>query len=155
MHAAPVRTILVVEDAEDVREYFATSLRDAGYRVIDAESVQDALRVLRAGKAVDAILADYNLADGTGSELIHQAGNEGFFDAGRQPALICTAYRYVELPPHASMLHKPIHPGDLLRAMETAFATAPSATPAAKSASVEPHLATRSAAARRPGKAKP
>jgi len=42
------RTILVVEDAADVREYFATSLRDAGYRVVDAESVQQALGLLRA-----------------------------------------------------------------------------------------------------------
>jgi CheY-like chemotaxis protein len=115
------RTILVVEDAADVREYFATSLRDAGYRVVDAESVQQALGLLRAGRGVDAILADYNLGDGTGAELIHQAGNEGLFDAARKPAVICTAYRYVELPPHAVMLHKPIDPTELLRAMDAAF----------------------------------
>jgi len=116
-----VRTILVVEDAADVRDYFAASLRDAGYRVLDAATVQDALGMLRAGKCVDAILADYNLPDGTGAELIHQAGNEGLFDARRHPAVICTAYQYVELPPHVAMLRKPIEPADLLHALAAAF----------------------------------
>jgi len=121
--SAVARTILVVEDAADVREYFAACLRDSGYRVLDAESVQDGLAMLRAGKSVDAILADYNLVDGTGAELIHQARNEGLFDAAQQPALICTAYRYVELPPHVVILHKPIDPGGLLRAIRAAFAS--------------------------------
>lgn len=118
---ATVKTILVVEDAEDVREFFAATLRDAGFHVLDTESVQEALGLLRAGKTVDAILADYNLADGTGSELIHQARNERLFDAERQAAVICTAYRYVELPPRVIMLHKPVDPAGLLCAMATAF----------------------------------
>ena len=125
MRAAAKKTILVVEDAPDVRECFVASLREAGYRVIDAESVEDALCVLRTGQAVDAILVDYNLGDGSGAELIHQARNEGLFEPESQPALICTAYRYVELPPHTRMLHKPIHPADLLRAMKMAFASRP------------------------------
>ncbi len=124
MPSAQARTILVVEDAVDVREFLAVSLRDGGYQVLDADSVQQALALLRAGKSVDAILADYNLLDGTGAELIHQAGNEGLFEADRQPAVICTAYRYVELPPHVVMLHKPIDPEDLLRAIEAAFDSA-------------------------------
>jgi CheY-like chemotaxis protein len=115
------KTILVVEDAPDVRDYFAASLRDAGYRVLDAESVHQALALLRGRRGVDAILADYNLGDGTGAELIHQAGNEGLFDPVRQPAVICTAYQYVELPPHAVMLHKPVDPAELLRAIHAAF----------------------------------
>jgi CheY-like chemotaxis protein len=121
--SAVARTILVVEDAADVREYFAASLRDAGYRVLDVESVHEGLAMLRAGKSIDAILADYNLVDGTGAELIHQAGNEGLFDPAQRPAVICTAYKYVELPPHVLILHKPIDPEELLRAIEAAFAS--------------------------------
>jgi CheY-like chemotaxis protein len=124
MPTAEARTVLVVEDAVDVREWFSAALRDAGYNVLDAESVKDALGLLRAGKEVGAILADYNLSDGTGAELIHQAGNEGLFAADRQPAVICTAYQYVELPPHVVMLHKPIDPEGLLRAMQAAFDSA-------------------------------
>jgi CheY-like chemotaxis protein len=109
-----VRTVLVVEDASDVREFFKVVLQDAGYRVECAESVEEALRLLRAGPGVDVVLADYNLADGTGAELIHQASNEGHLDVQATATLICTAYRYVELPPHVNILHKPVDPDELL-----------------------------------------
>jgi CheY-like chemotaxis protein len=110
---------LVVEDATDVREFFAEVLKDGGYRVQTAESVADALRLLRAGRGVDVIVADYNLGDGTGAELIHQARNEGHLTA--TATLICTAYRYVELPPHVGMVQKPIDAVQLLQVVATAL----------------------------------
>jgi CheY-like chemotaxis protein len=115
------RTVLVVEDARDVREFFTEVLQDAGYRVECAESVQEALCVLRTGRGVDVIFADYNLADGTGAELIHQASNEGHLDVRVTATLICTAYRYVELPPHVSMVHKPLDAAQLLRVVARAL----------------------------------
>ena len=117
---APSR-VLVVEDARDVRELFAAVLQDAGYHVACAESVQEALRVLRASGRVDVIVADYNLADGTGAELIHQASNEGHLDVEVTATIICTAYRYVELPPHVSMVHKPLDAAQLLRVVARAL----------------------------------
>jgi len=119
--SSPTRTVLVVEDARDVRELFSVVLQDAGYRVESAESVQEALHVLRKGRGVDVIIADYNLADGTGAELIHQASNEGHLDVRVTATLICTAYRYVELPPHVSMLRKPVDGTQLLLAVERAL----------------------------------
>jgi CheY-like chemotaxis protein len=113
------RTVLVVEDARDVRELFARILQDGGYRVECADSVREGLRLLRAGQ-VDVLVADYNLGDGTGPELIHQASNEGHLDMNVTAALICTAYRYVELPPHVTLLHKPIDPSGLLLAVARA-----------------------------------
>jgi CheY-like chemotaxis protein len=118
------RTILVVEDAPDVRDYFASTLRDAGHEVVEAGSVHDALLALRAGKPIDAILADYNLGDGSGAELIHQARNERGPLLDALPAVICTAYVYVELPPNVVMLRKPVDPDTLLSALATAFGTA-------------------------------
>jgi CheY-like chemotaxis protein len=106
--------VLIVEDAVDVREFFAEALADAGYRVLCAESVQEALALLRAGNEVDLVIADYNLGDGTGAELIHQATNEGHLDVKTTPALICTAYQYVELPPHVALVHKPIGSTELV-----------------------------------------
>jgi two-component system response regulator PilR (NtrC family) len=113
--------VLVVEDARDVRELFVIVLQDAGYRVESAESVEEALGVLRKGRGVDVVLADYKLADGTGAELIHQASNEGHLDVRVTATLICTAYRYVELPPHVSMLRKPVDGPQLLLAVERAL----------------------------------
>jgi len=119
--SSPTRTVLVVEDARDVRELFSVVLQDAGYHVESAESVQEALQVLRRGRGVDVIVADYNLGDGTGAELIHQASNEGHLDVRVTATLICTAYRYVELPPHVSMVRKPIDGTQLLQAVERAL----------------------------------
>ncbi|MDP9002084.1 MAG: response regulator [Myxococcota bacterium] len=115
------KTILVVEDAKDTLEFFVVTLSDAGYRVLSASSVRQALRLLRVERSVDAILADYNLGDGSGSALIHQARNEGLLDQSGTPALICTAYRYVELPPNVGIVHKPIGEADLLRKIACAL----------------------------------
>lgn len=117
-------TVLVVEDAGDTRELFAVALEDAGYRVVCATSVQEALALLRAGLSIDAVIADYSLGDGTGAELLHQASNEGHLDLKETPALICTAYRYVELPPDVGILHKPVGPYELLRAVGDAVGPA-------------------------------
>jgi len=116
--APRTRTVLVVEDAEDTRELFAVTLEDAGYRVLCAESVREALALLRACGAIDAVIADYSLTDGTGAELLHQAANEGYLDLSSTPAVICTAYRYVELPPHVAIVHKPIGPAELVREID-------------------------------------
>ena len=121
MTARPTGTILIVEDASDTCEYFAVALEDAGYRVLCAASVREALRLLRSGLAVDAVFADYNLGDGTGAELIHQASNEGYLDVRVTPALLCTAYTYVELPPHVAIVHKPIGPSELVREIAQAI----------------------------------
>jgi DNA-binding NtrC family response regulator len=112
--SSTARTVLVVEDAPDVLDFLATVLQDAGYRVELAETVHEALRVLRAGRPVHCLVADYNLGDGTGAELIHQASNEGHLDTRITATLICTAYRYVELPPYVTMVHKPVDPDELL-----------------------------------------
>jgi DNA-binding NtrC family response regulator len=115
------RTVLVVEDASDIRQFFVEVLLDAGYCVECAESVQEALCVLRANRGIDVIFADYNLADGTGAELIHQACNEGHLDVTVTATLICTAYRYVELPPNVGMVHKPLDASQLLDAIAHAL----------------------------------
>ena len=81
-----------------------------------AESVRQALSILRA-EAIDVAIFDYNLEDGTGAALVHQAVNEGRLDPLTTRTIICTAYRYVELPPNVRMVQKPIEPEALLRAI--------------------------------------
>jgi CheY-like chemotaxis protein len=123
MSAKPT-TVLIVEDAEDIREFFAVSLQDAGYRVVCAASVREALGHLRAGTPAEVVVVDYSLPDGTGAELIHQARNEGHFDPKTTRTLICTAYRYVELPPYVQILHKPLTPLELVQAVRQPPGTA-------------------------------
>jgi CheY-like chemotaxis protein len=121
MSSSAARTVLVVEDARDTLDFFTAALEAAGYRVVCAQSVQEALEVLRERRGIDVLFADYNLGDGTGAELIHQASNEGHLDVTATPALICTAYRYVELPPHVTMVHKPVDPNELPRVIARAL----------------------------------
>jgi CheY-like chemotaxis protein len=109
------RQVLVVEDAPDTRDFFVDVLEHAGCSVLCAESVQEALTLLRAGHHVDVVIVDYSLGDGTGAALIHQAVNEGCLDPRATRTLICTGYRYVELPPNVALLHKPVGSTDLLR----------------------------------------
>ncbi|HEY8089078.1 MAG TPA: response regulator [Polyangiaceae bacterium] len=116
------RIILVVEDAPDIRDLLATTLRDAGYRVIESEAVGDALAILRGGAPIDAVIADYKLGDGTGVELIHQARNERAPANAELRAILCTAYGYVEVPPGVTMLRKPVHPDRLLEAVAATLA---------------------------------
>lgn len=43
-----MKTVLVVEDTEDLRTLFVEVLRQEGYRVVGAENGEEALRVLRS-----------------------------------------------------------------------------------------------------------
>jgi CheY-like chemotaxis protein len=54
------RTILVVEDDRDVREFAITVLEEAGYRVLEAASGDDAYRLLLAHPdlQIDALFTD-------------------------------------------------------------------------------------------------
>jgi len=61
--AAPVQTLLVVDSEVLVRMAIAAYLRDCGYRVIEAVSVEEALQVLeREEIVVSLVLAEVALA---------------------------------------------------------------------------------------------
>ena len=72
--AAQEETILVVEDDDDVRAYSADSLRDLGYRVLEAPDGQAALRLLDRHPRVDLLFTDVVLPGGmTGAQIAVQA----------------------------------------------------------------------------------
>ncbi|MEO6339912.1 MAG: ATP-binding protein [Caulobacteraceae bacterium] len=77
--AAPVpegaasETILVVEDDEDVRAYSVESLRELGYRVIEAPDGPSALRLLERQPKIDLLFTDVVLPGGmTGADVAVQ-----------------------------------------------------------------------------------
>jgi CheY-like chemotaxis protein len=61
--------ILVVEDDPFIREMAVTGLEDAGYEAIEAASGGEALRLLHAGIAVDALLTDVRMPEVNGWEV--------------------------------------------------------------------------------------
>jgi two-component system, response regulator PdtaR len=69
------KVVLVVEDEFLIRWPTAEYLRDSGYRVIEAGSVDEAVMVLSSGTPLDVVFSDINLSEGlTGSDLARWLG---------------------------------------------------------------------------------
>jgi two-component system, cell cycle sensor histidine kinase and response regulator CckA len=62
-------TVLVVQDNPHLRKTLKTYFAREGYRVLDADSSLEALRLIEHEARVDLLLTDFVLTDGTGSEL--------------------------------------------------------------------------------------
>lgn len=84
----PVKTILLVEDDETNRKLMRIVLAGRHYCIREAESVEQALALLRDGKP-DLMLFDIRLGDGSGLDLIRAVRADPSFDA--VPAVALTA----------------------------------------------------------------
>jgi PAS domain S-box-containing protein len=76
--AAPVaRTVLLVEDDPAVRSTLRRQLESCGHRVIAAEAVTEALRLMHDAGAIDVVLTDIVLGGGMdGIDLVNAARRE-------------------------------------------------------------------------------
>jgi DNA-binding NtrC family response regulator len=106
--------VLLVEDEILVRSIAAESLRDEGYRVIEAANAMEAKAVLISGVAVDVVFTDWQLpGDMNGVELARWIDGEhpGI------PLLLTSGFSYVAdwapLIPRASFFAKPYSPEDV------------------------------------------
>lgn len=73
--SAQAPRILLVEDDEDTAEILAEFLRDEGYQIQIARSVESALKV-DVG-SIDVVLSDVGLGDGSGLDLMRQLRTRG------------------------------------------------------------------------------
>jgi PAS domain S-box-containing protein len=71
--SAGERTVLVMDDDSAVREVTSAMLRELGYRVVEAGSGGAALDILREGRHVDILLADYAMPGMNGAEAVRAA----------------------------------------------------------------------------------
>lgn len=66
-------TILVTEDDELLRLYTSELLEESGYTVVEADSAEEALKVMEAGKDVRLLFTDIQMPPGCdGLELARQ-----------------------------------------------------------------------------------
>ncbi len=71
---ATEETVLVVEDDDDVRAHSVETLRELGYRVIEAHDGPSAIRLLERPTRVDLLFTDVVLPGGmTGAQVAAQA----------------------------------------------------------------------------------
>jgi CheY-like chemotaxis protein len=110
------RTVLIVEDDEDVRESLQEVLEAEGYATAQATNGQTALAYLRTSLAPGLILLDWNMAPMNGSQFVAEMARDPAFT--EIPLVLMSAE--METPaearghPFASSLTKPVQLGELL-----------------------------------------
>ena len=113
---ADVMKVLVVEDDPFVREMAVAGLEDAGYEVTEAASGGEALRLLQAGIAVDALLTDIHLPEANGW-AVARAYRERFPDL---PVLYVTGYAEQMQPvPGGIIISKPYRMAQVIGVLGT------------------------------------
>lgn len=119
------KQLLLLDDDRLVQATLGEGLRQAGYRVVTASSVEEAEEVL-AGGGIDLAILDVRMPGLTGLDLarrLHAADSE-------VPFIFLTAYSDEELVEQASeagamgYVVKPADPDRLVPAIEAAFARA-------------------------------
>ncbi len=112
------RTVLIVDDEEDLRTCTRMFLEGEGYQVLEAGDGLAGLEVL-SHEHVDVVLLDWKMQGMTGERFL-QALNET--ELGATVAVVVLS-GVNELPGvRAPFLPKPVDPDKLLRAVETARA---------------------------------
>lgn len=108
------KTILLVEDADTLREVLAQILEEDGFDVVAVESVKKAREQFRHAR-FDCVLSDFKLPDENGIDLLRTIRE---IDRDT-PFLIMTAYGTIEIAIEAMQLGandfilKPFHPESL------------------------------------------
>jgi PAS domain S-box-containing protein len=109
-------TALVVDDEDLVRASTADMLTELGYAVVEANSGEDALRVIDAGVHVNVLITDHLMPGMSGVDLV-RAVRQRHPD---MPALIVSGYAEVEdLAPDLPRLTKPFRQTDLAASIES------------------------------------
>jgi PAS domain S-box-containing protein len=121
------QTILVVEDNEEVRRVAVSLLEELGYRTIEAETANDALEVLAAGKDVTLVFSDVVLPGPTdGLELARTISGR----YPRIPVVLTTGYTKVfDADPEFPVLRKPYQMSALGRVIHQALNAAMTGQP--------------------------
>ena len=89
------KTILVVEDDEDMRFYFQIILEGEGFDLVMAENGAEALQIIDSGRKVDLILLDMVMPVMSGEEFFRILRQER---GARVPIIFCSVDEMRALP---------------------------------------------------------
>jgi len=132
MPTARDKTVLVVDDEPNVREYLAQILRDADFNVLTAPDGDKALEIIRAEKP-DFISLDLVMPKKSGHKLLYEIRKDK--ELSRIPVVIVTAHAQDELgrgdledimenrviSGPGIYLEKPVKPLDFVRCVQRAL----------------------------------
>jgi response regulator NasT len=117
--------VFLVDDDRLVLTTLASGLKNAGYRVTSAESVDEAEGILASGERPDLVILDVNMPGRTGLELAERLGSLDHI-----PFMLLTAFSEEAFVEQATMfgalgyLVKPVDIPQLIPAIEAALARA-------------------------------
>jgi len=89
-----MRTAIVVDDSRAIRMILSRTLRELGYEVRDAGNGVEALAALQSGPPPALVLADWNMPEMDGLELLRQIRANREF--GSVPVVMVTTEAEVE-----------------------------------------------------------
>lgn len=132
MTRAEDRTVLVVDDEPNVREYLADILRDAGFNVITACDGGEALAIIQERRP-DFISLDLVMPKKSGHKLLYELRRDK--ELSRIPVIVVTAHAQDELGQNdlqdimenrvisgpGTYLEKPVKPLDYVRCVQRAL----------------------------------
>ncbi len=119
-----IKRIMLVEDEDSVRLTLAANLELDGFEVVEAESAEEALTLLKEHK-VDVVLSDIRMPGISGVELFREIRRQ---HAGL-PVILMTAFTTEEFVDQAieegvfTVLSKPVNLGKLAGTLERAIET--------------------------------
>ena len=127
-----MKTILVVDDEPDVRQYLQAILEDAGFNVITAEDGEAALAIIKSDKP-DFISLDLMMPRKSGHKLLYELKRDKMLQ--KIPVLIVTAHAKDELGKSdlddllenrilsgpGVYLEKPVNPATYVQSIERAL----------------------------------
>jgi CheY-like chemotaxis protein len=109
------RTLLVVEDDDQLRGLYGTALREAGFDVREASDGLEALRRIDE-QPPDAIVLDLMLPRVSGFGVLHDITTQPH--TRQIPVIVVTGTdELVNQYPVAAVLRKPLSPDDLVQAV--------------------------------------
>jgi CheY-like chemotaxis protein len=132
MARAEDKTVLVVDDEPDVRNYLSMILEDAGFNVVTAGDGVEALEMIHERKP-DFISLDLVMPRKSGQKLLYELRKDK--ELARIPVLIVTAHAQTEMGKHdfddivenrvisgpGVYLEKPVKPRDYVRCVQRAL----------------------------------
>ena len=119
---APLPAVLVIDDDASMRAAVRRFLEREGYGVVEAASGRDALAQLRRGAAVQFVITDLRMKDGSGGWLLAQLAYE--FPALLPRTLVVSgdaggaAAAHVVARWHCPILSKPFGAAELIDALQ-------------------------------------
>jgi CheY-like chemotaxis protein len=111
-----VRTVLVVDDQDVVRDVITLSLEGAGYRVLAAATPHDALAYVRAGESIDLVVTDVVMPDMDAFELASSIPTE------RPGMRVLYTSGYTDAAAEGPFIQKPFTPTQLVEKVASVLA---------------------------------